>query len=167
LTIYAHPRLFKLAFGILRDAELAEDATQQTFIDIWRFLRRLGDHARLDSCWYRMLIGVCRAKDKERGDDEEVAEPILAGDPTAPDPFGIVIDRQQLSRGFGELSVDDRALLVLRYLANLSVEDLAVALDIAPGKVDARLEAALDALDSTLAGDTTANAELAPQGEAA
>ena len=33
-------RLRRLAYGILRDRHLAEDATQEAFIDIWRTIRR-------------------------------------------------------------------------------------------------------------------------------
>ena len=43
LTAAHHSRLFKVAYGILRDRHLAEDATQQAFIDIWRYLRKLRD----------------------------------------------------------------------------------------------------------------------------
>jgi DNA-directed RNA polymerase specialized sigma24 family protein len=35
LTVACHSRLYKAAHGILRDRHLAEDATQQAFIDIW------------------------------------------------------------------------------------------------------------------------------------
>lgn len=40
-TVAHHPRLFRVAQGILRDPHLAEDATQQAFLDIWRHIQRL------------------------------------------------------------------------------------------------------------------------------
>ena len=48
LTEAHHPRLFRVAHGILRDAHLAEDATRLAFIDIWRHLRRLRDPAKFN-----------------------------------------------------------------------------------------------------------------------
>jgi DNA-directed RNA polymerase specialized sigma24 family protein len=45
LTLAHHTRLFRVAYGILRDRHLAEDATQQAFLDIWRYIRRLRDPA--------------------------------------------------------------------------------------------------------------------------
>ena len=47
LTAAEHPRLFRVAHGILGDPHLAEDATQQAFIDIWRTFPQLRDPARL------------------------------------------------------------------------------------------------------------------------
>ena len=35
------PRLLGIAFGILRDRSLAEDATQQALVQVWRKLPRL------------------------------------------------------------------------------------------------------------------------------
>ena len=40
-----YPRLFRLAYGILRDRQAAEDASQDALVGIWRNLRRLRDPA--------------------------------------------------------------------------------------------------------------------------
>ena len=57
-----YPRLFRLAYGILRDHESAEDATQQAFIDIWRNIRRVRDPARFEGWSYRVLVHACYAE---------------------------------------------------------------------------------------------------------
>ena len=49
LTVENHHRLFRLANGILRDAHLAEDATQQAFFEIWQDIRRLRDPSDFDA----------------------------------------------------------------------------------------------------------------------
>jgi DNA-directed RNA polymerase specialized sigma24 family protein len=66
LTIASHPRLYRAALGILRDQHLAEDATQQALIEIWRYLRRLRDPAKYEAWSYRLLVRACVAEGKGR-----------------------------------------------------------------------------------------------------
>ncbi len=56
LTAADYPRLFRLAFGILRDHGMAEDATQQAYLDIWRHIRRLREPAKFEGWSYRLLV---------------------------------------------------------------------------------------------------------------
>lgn len=153
LTVASHPRLFRVAYGILRDPTLAEDATQQAFLDIWRFLRRLRDPARFEAWSYRLLVNACHDEAKHQKRWETTATP---RDPTTPgpDPFGVVMDRDQLGRGFAQLSVDHRVVIVLRYLLDLPIEDTAEVLGVSPGKVSSRLSRALAALRAALDADT-------------
>ncbi len=59
LATSSHPRLFRVALGILRDADRAEDATQATMVDVWRYLPRLRDPQAFDSWSYRLLVRAC------------------------------------------------------------------------------------------------------------
>jgi RNA polymerase sigma factor (sigma-70 family) len=74
-------------------------------------------------------------------------------EPQAPDSLGSVIDRDQLERGFRRLSVEHRAVIVMRYLLDMSHEDTAEALGIAPGTVGSRLARAMAALRAVLEAD--------------
>jgi hypothetical protein len=47
LAVAAGDRLHAVAFRILRDTDLAEDASQQALLTIWRDLPQLRDPARL------------------------------------------------------------------------------------------------------------------------
>lgn len=152
LTVSVHPRLFRVAQGILRDPTAAEDATQQAFIDIWRYLRRLRDPARFEAWAYRILVNACRDELKRR--PEWVSDDLIPEVPTAgSDPYAMVVDRDQLSRGFARLSVDHRAVIVLRYLLDLPVEDAAEALGVPAGTVQSRLSRALASLRAALEAD--------------
>jgi RNA polymerase sigma-70 factor (ECF subfamily) len=156
LTVAAHPRLFRVAHGILRDPTAAEDATQQAFIDIWRHLRRLRDPARFEAWAYRIVVNACRDEVKRRPDwvSDEVTPEVPA---FGSDPYGVVADRDQLSRGFARLSVDHRAVIVLRYLLDLPVEDAAEALGVPPGTIQSRLSRALASLRAVLEADARPN----------
>jgi DNA-directed RNA polymerase specialized sigma24 family protein len=47
---------------ILPDLDLAEDATQQALVAIWRDLPQLRDPARFDARSYRLLVRACYAE---------------------------------------------------------------------------------------------------------
>ena len=83
LAIEQHPRLFAAAYGILRDRDLAQDATQQTLVNVWRHFHGLRDPGRFEGWSYRILVHACYAEAKAKptllADDEAtVREPARA-----------------------------------------------------------------------------------------
>src|SRR5829696_473591 len=62
LAVAVGDRLHAVAHRILRDADLAEDATQQALLTIWREIRQLRDPARFDAWSYRLLVRACYAE---------------------------------------------------------------------------------------------------------
>jgi RNA polymerase sigma-70 factor (ECF subfamily) len=153
LTRANHPRLYRAALGILRDPHLAEDATQQAHIDIWRQLPRLRDASKFEGWSYRLLVNACydEAKRKPKWVSDSEMQP--THEPRAGDAFGAVIDRDVLERAFEHLSVDHRAVIVLRYLLDLPPEQVAEALDIPVGTVGSRLSRAMESLRAVLEAD--------------
>jgi DNA-directed RNA polymerase specialized sigma24 family protein len=55
-------RLRKVAFGVLRDMDLAEDAAQQAILTIWQDLPRLREPARFEPWCFRLLVRRCYAE---------------------------------------------------------------------------------------------------------
>ena len=55
-------RFLAASHRILRDFSLAEDATQQALLSIWRDLPQLRDPARFDAWSYRLLVRACYAE---------------------------------------------------------------------------------------------------------
>lgn len=160
----SHPRLYRVALGILRDADHAEDATQAALVDIWKYLRRLRDPVAYESWSYRLLVRACMREAKRAPRWMPEAEIGTRIDHGASDALGAVIDRDQLVRGFRRLSVDHRAVIVMRYLLDMPIEAVAEALDIAPGTVASRLNRAMTALRAALEADARSVApRLEPQ----
>src|SRR3954451_18408800 len=62
LCVAVADRLHAVADRILRDTDLAEDATQQALLTIWRDLPQLRDPARFDAWSYRLLVRACYAE---------------------------------------------------------------------------------------------------------
>ena len=90
---------------ILRDLALAEDATQQALLSVWRDLPQLRDPARFEAWSYRLLVRACYA---EAGRARRWVPNIRAlpvDEPVATDEMSSVVDRDQLERGFRRLSL--------------------------------------------------------------
>lgn len=151
-----YPRLFQVAHGVLGDRSLAEDATQQALLDIWRDIRRLRDPAKYEGWSYRLLVRVCYAEAKRQPKWTLNDELSPADEPSAADAYGVVADRDQLERGFRHLSLDHRVVLVLHFLMDMTPEEMAEALGISRWTVYSRLEAATKAMRAALEADVRA-----------
>ena len=57
-------RLYLTAYRIVRDDDLAEDATQRTLIAIWQDLPSLRDPDRFEAWTYRMVVRFCREESR-------------------------------------------------------------------------------------------------------
>ncbi len=154
LTVADQPRLFKVAHSILRDRQLAEDATQQAFLDIWRHLPRLRDGAKYEAWSYRLLVHACYAEARHRQqwvtDDRALQTAVVR----APDAYHEVIDRDALERGFQRLTIDHRAVIVLRYLLDMTPEEVADTLGIPRKTVYSRLDRAVQAMRGAIEADS-------------
>ena len=154
-------RFGRIAFGILRDRELAEDATQAGLVQIWRKLPRLRDPARFEAWAQKLLVHACYAEARQaraRGGD-----PAPAVEIATQDTFEIIAQRDQLERGFRRLTLEQRAVIVLRVYFDLPVDDVAEALGVPVGTVKSRLHRALESLRASLeADDRAATSSAAP-----
>jgi RNA polymerase sigma-70 factor (ECF subfamily) len=150
LTVAHHARLYRVAYGVLRDRHLAEDATQQAFLDIWRHLGSLDDPARFEGWSYRLLVHACYAEARRKPRWAPAGDIPEGRVPVAPDQYGRVIDRDLLERAFRHLSVAHRTVIVLSCLLDMPLEQVAETLAIPVGTVASRLNRAISALRAAL-----------------
>ena len=153
LAVACGDRLHAIAHRILRDVDLAEDATQQALLAIWQNLPTLRDPARFEAWSYRLLVNACY----DEGRRQRVWKPnlrVLHDDDTAgPDALGQVHDRDQLERGFRRLSIDHRAVVVLHTYLGLSLEEVADTLGVPPGTIRSRIHYAVRAMRAAIDAD--------------
>lgn len=144
-------RLHRIAYSILRDRALAEDATQLGLLQMWRKLPGLRDPARFEGWSYRFVVHACHAEARKA---KRTLPQLAVGDETmTADDIALVHDRDQLERAFRRLPVDQRAVVVLRHYLDLPLDAIADALDIPTGTVNSRLHRAMDALRAVLEAD--------------
>src|SRR5688572_8335444 len=120
LAIAVGDRLHAVAHRILRDLDLAEDATQQALLAIWRDLPQLRDPARFEAWSYRLLVRACYAEGrKSRNWTPNMRILPLDREPIQADGTNAVADRDQLERGFRRLSIDHRAVVVMHHYLDM------------------------------------------------
>ena len=153
LAVAAGDRLHAVAHRILRDIDLAEDATQQALLNIWRDLPKLRDPARFDAWSYRVLVRACYARARESRRWTPNMRLLPSHEPMQADGSSAVVDRDQLERGFRRLSIDHRAVVVLHHYLDMPLDEIADTLGIPIGTVRSRLHHAMRALRAALDAD--------------
>jgi len=143
LAVAAGDRLHAVAHRILRDVDLAEDATQQALLTIWRDLPHLRDPARFDAWSYRLLVHACYAQGRRERHWTPHLRLLPSYEPAQADGSATVIDRDQLERGFRRLSIDHRAVVVLHHYLGLPLVEVAELLGIPAGTARSRLHYAI------------------------
>jgi RNA polymerase sigma-70 factor, ECF subfamily len=146
-------RLYRVAYRISRDPEIARDATQQALLEAWRDLASLRDPDRWEAWTYRLLVRACyRESRRERRLAGNVR--LLPIDrATTPDTTLSVADRDQLERAFRRLSPEQRAVVVLHHYAGLPLTKVADALGIPAGTARSRLHHASRRLRAAIEAD--------------
>jgi RNA polymerase sigma-70 factor (ECF subfamily) len=158
LVIYYDHMIFSICFRFLQDREGAEDATQEVFLKAWRSLSRVSGPGHFVP-WLRRIainhcLGVLRQRKREACHLRTRREPaplgpeaVADGDSEAPfTPFpdrDLYLDLQQAIRALPEKL---QAVVVLRYVQEASVAEIARALDVPERTARWRLKAALKRL---------------------
>jgi RNA polymerase sigma-70 factor, ECF subfamily len=153
LAVAVGGRLHAVAHRILRDIELAEDATQQALLTIWRDLPQLHDPARFDAWSYRLLVRACYAEGRRTRQWGPNLRLLPVDQPAAAEGLSVVVDRDQLERGFQRLSIDHRAVVVLHHYVDLPLDQVAEVLGVPVGTVRSRLFHAMRGLRAALEAD--------------
>jgi RNA polymerase sigma-70 factor (ECF subfamily) len=142
-------RLYATARLILRDAELAEDATQDALVRAWRDLPTLRDVERFDGWLYRLLVRACADIGRNRR-RWQAAITIVPREPAELDRAIEIGDRDQLERGLRRLNDAQRSILVLTFYLGFTPGEAADALQIPVGTAKSRLHYAIEALRAVL-----------------
>ena len=153
LAVGAGDRLHAVAHRILRDTDLAEDATQQALLAIWRDLPQLRDPARFDAWSYRLLVRACYTEARRTRHMAPNIRLLPSDDADEAEGLSTVVDRDQLERGFQRLSIDHRAVVVLHHYLDLPLGEVADVLGVPVGTVRSRLHHAMRGLRAALEAD--------------
>lgn len=152
LAAAAAHRLYAVARLILRDATLAEDATQDALVLAWRDLSALRDPQRFRAWLHRVLIRECYKhahRERRRVAVERQIRPL----PPVDEPSRQSVVHDELERGFAQLSVEHRTVLVLHQYLGYTFAEIADALGLAPGTVKSRYSRAIAAMRAALTAD--------------
>jgi RNA polymerase sigma-70 factor (ECF subfamily) len=158
LTEAIDGRFHGVAFGILRDMELAQDAVQAALLTMWRDLPKLRDPAAFEAWSYRLLVRACYAESRRaRRSLPNLSERAAADEPVE-GGFAAIVDRDQIERGFRRVPMDQRAVVVLYHYLDMPLDRVAQTLGIPEGTARSRLYRAVAALRAAIEADSRAPA---------
>ena len=142
---------------ILRDEYAAQDAVQETFIDVWRSLPGLKEPDRFDAWVRRILVRSCFTAVRRTRRVAAVEIRLTPGDePTTGGSERDLDIHDQLERGLARLPAEQRAAVVLVYYLDLPLADAAQAMGVPLGTTKSRLNRATQALRAALEADDRA-----------
>jgi RNA polymerase sigma-70 factor (ECF subfamily) len=150
-------RCMAIAFRILRDFDLADDAVQSALLTAWRELRALRDPNLFEPWLHRILTNACYAEARRsRRWSQRIR--LLHDEPVhGPDDYATVENRDQLERAFRRLTVQQRAVLVFHHYLGLPLPEVAARIGIPLGTVKSRMYHAKRALRASLEAEARAS----------
>jgi RNA polymerase sigma-70 factor (ECF subfamily) len=155
--------VYSASFRVLGDAGLAEDASQDVFVRLWRrpetFIAERGRFLSwLMSVTRNRAVDELRARGRRRrreggplGEPDEAAEPLFSADPV--DPQGsaeLHEDQMNVRRALMALPGDQRIALELAYFGGLTQQEIAAQLHEPLGTVKTRIRLGMQKLRRSL-----------------
>lgn len=124
---------------VLRDSDLAREATDEAMARAFQHWRTVQDFDNPTGWVYRVALNWSRSRLRRRS--QQTAKP-PSPDPATWDP----VSDLSLHEAVGRLPIRFREVVVFRFLADLTQEEVARTLGVPLGTVKSRLHRALDAL---------------------
>jgi RNA polymerase sigma-70 factor (ECF subfamily) len=144
--------MHSVARRILRDTNLAQDATQQALLDAWRHLPSLRDPDRFEAWAHRLLVNACYAEARRERRQRDNLRLLPHGE-GIPDATSRIAIQDQLDGAFRRLSVEHRTVVVLVHYLGLSPAEAAERMGTPAGTARSRLHYALKELRSAIDAD--------------
>jgi RNA polymerase sigma-70 factor (ECF subfamily) len=144
---------YGLAYRILRDEALAQDAVQDAFIGLWRSATSYSPERGKASTWFLTLVHR-RAVDLVRREQRRRTEPLES----APEPSGasaadaawLQLDRERVQGALAQLPDTQREAIELAYYGGFTQSELAERLGQPIGTIKSRMFAGLTRLRELL-----------------
>lgn len=134
-------RVFAVCLRMLRDREAALDATQETFITVFRKADRFAGRSAFSTWLYRVAVNTCYDAGRKMG--RHRTEPLPEGrdpaDRTSEDALTAVELRPDLEAALAALPAEFRAAVVLVDVEGLAIQTAAESIGIPVGTVKSRV----------------------------
>lgn len=148
-----YPAILRYCMWHTPDAESAQDAAQETFLKLVRFIDRYEHRGQFRPFLYRIAANACI--DILRKDHAVLLPEPLATDSNASviyteEGFQQAEDRQQLMSAFACLDDEKRELVLLRYGQELTLQEIAAITGLPLRTVQTKLRRAMHRMRRTL-----------------
>lgn len=156
--------VYRTALVITGDHEAASDLLQDVFLRLYRFADRIDPHRPLEPWLYRMTANLSYTWVKRSRrwlrPLEDLADWLVGSNGNS--PYEVVEKRDDWSRvqrAISNLPLPQRVVVVLYYLNDLSLQEIAEILDVPVGTVKSRLHYGRRALKKKLGLEYLGDAE--------
>lgn len=145
--------LFNVALKIVRDTDDAADVAQSVFVKAYENLARYNPKYKFYSWIYRMTVNTALNFAKRHSRQSSLETDVVYSTTTPADDLASSELTSRVEDAMFELSPEDRALLSLKYTAELQYQEIAYVFDISEKTVKSRLYTARQRLkDCLIAG---------------
>ena len=141
-----HKKVYRIAFGVLRQREEALDIVQEVFIKLFRSIKNFKGRSQFYTYLYRMVMNTAIDHARRAGkqfisslDEEGGFEP---SDNLEKGPERILLQKELEERvkwAMGKLPAEQKAALIFRDVEGLSYQEMAEAMGCSIGTVMSRL----------------------------
>lgn len=139
-------KVYRIAYGVVRQREEALDIVQEVFIKLFRSIKNFKGRSHFYTYLYRMVMNTAIDHARKTGkqpisslDQEGSFQP---SDETEKGPERILLHKElegRVKRAMGQLPAEQRAALVYREVEGLSYQEMAEAMGCSIGTVMSRL----------------------------
>jgi RNA polymerase sigma factor (sigma-70 family) len=152
---------YGLAYRVLRDERLAEDAVQEGFLAAWRTAAGFSADRAKASTWiltlvHRRAVDLVRREERRRAEPlEESTHEVGSTTASAEDLAWVRFERERVQEALGRLPDAQREAIELAYYGGYSQSELAERLGQPLGTIKSRMFAGLTRLRELLDDGTT------------
>lgn len=147
-------KVYSICYGMLKNPEDSMDASQETFIKVYRYLEKFNFQSKFYTWLYRISVNVCidhirkNAKRKSVEYEDTIARPVGVGDENIiPSTLGLNPEkaygrkelREKMLEALEKIPEKHRTILILREAEGLNYDEIADVLEISKGTVMSRL----------------------------
>ena len=144
-------RFGRYAFHLLGNESDAEDALQDAFFLAYRSIEQCREPARFGAWLFRILVNRCRTTATRRGRDVGRLAPLEAADRIGVvHPAESLISREEIQRALAALVPEQREAFLLKYVEELSYEEMVELTGARESALKMRVKRACDRLRQLL-----------------
>jgi RNA polymerase sigma-70 factor (ECF subfamily) len=150
-------RVFSVCLRILGDRERALDATQDTFLTVFRKASQFEGRSAVGTWIYRIAVNACydQLRKTQRRPTESLPEHVDPTDPSAEEAIESAALRPEIESALSELPADFRNAVILSDLEGLPLPEVAEVLGVPIGTVKSRVFRGRRLLAQRLGNQTT------------
>ena len=169
IVLFYQKRVFNYAYRMVGNMEEAKELAQEVFVSVFESIKSLRDEAKFDAWLKQITLNHCRNRwkylkrrhyfntdsmdDPIETEDGEVTKSFADPSDTPDTAYEKKMVQEWIQKGLLRLKEDQRELIVLRHLQELSYDEMGKCLNLPEGTVKSKLHRARMDLKEILGRD--------------